>query len=114
MPLDSLAVNCESIFLGGRPAERPKEAALHRRSALAEQARVAQQPVLHLKCGAAWRLRRDAEDQQRSSMPRQFFRHCASVDNCAALLRRARRTECAAQHAGAKRQPVTGFTAVDP
>ena len=33
----------------------------------------------------------------------------AGYDPCTALLRRAWRTICAAQHAGAKRQPTSGF-----
>ena len=38
-------------------------------------------------------------------------RHRAGADLCAALLRRASGTDCAAQHAGAKRQPSTNFHA---
>ena len=33
----------------------------------------------------------------------------AGDDPCTALLRRTWRTSCAAQHAGAKRQPTSGF-----
>ena len=33
----------------------------------------------------------------------------AGADPCTALLRRALRTSCAAQHAGAKRQPTSDF-----
>ena len=36
-------------------------------------------------------------------------KHRAGADLCTALLRRARRTDCAAQHAGAKRQPTPDF-----
>ena len=35
----------------------------------------------------------------------------AGDDPCTALLRRARRTDCAEQHAGAKRQPTPDFRA---
>ena len=38
-------------------------------------------------------------------------RHRAGADLCTALLRRAWRTSCAAQHAGAKRQPTSDFFA---
>ena len=39
-------------------------------------------------------------------------RHRAGADLCTALLRRARRTDRAAQHAGAKRQPTSHFADV--
>ena len=39
-------------------------------------------------------------------------RHRAGADLCTALLRRARRTDCAAQHACAKRQPTSDFADV--
>ena len=39
-------------------------------------------------------------------------RHRTGADLCTALLRRARRTDCAAQHAVAKRQPTSDFADV--
>jgi hypothetical protein len=63
-PLDSLVANCANDLLGGVPAKKRRAVALRTRSALADRARVAQQPVLSWDFGAALRQGRGADDGQ--------------------------------------------------